>query len=411
MRAGLLGERLGHSYSPQIHAFFGDYSYDLFEVAPEKLDSFMRGDDFDALNVTIPYKRAVMPYCAQLTDAARKIGSVNTLVRRADGTLLGDNTDAAGFTAMLRRLNVDPAGKKALVLGSGGASLTVRYVLSALGAREVIVVSRKGENNYQNLDRHADAELMVNATPVGMFPNCGISPVDLKTLPNLSAVLDIIYNPARTRLLMDAEALGIPCLGGLTMLVEQARAAAERFLGASISEELARQAHAAVLRDTQNIVLIGMPGCGKSTLAAALARLTGREAVDADELIARECGTSIPEYFAEHSEDEFRGVETAVLSKICARSGLIIATGGGCVTRPENRDILRQNGKVFYIRRDLKLLPTANRPLSQAAPLEEMFARRAPLYQAFADTEIENGDTVEIVAGKIWEVFNEITCD
>ena len=186
MRAGLLGARLGYSYSPQIHAFFGDYSYDLFEVTPEKLDSFMRGGSFDALNVTIPYKRAVMPYCAQLTDAARAIGSVNTIVRRADGTLLGDNTDAAGFTAMLRRLSVDPAGKKALVLGSGGASLTVRHVLATLGAREVVVISRSGENNYQNLDRHADAEILVNATPVGMFPNCGVSPVDLKTLPRLS---------------------------------------------------------------------------------------------------------------------------------------------------------------------------------------------------------------------------------
>lgn len=411
MRVGLLGARLGYSYSPQIHAFFGDYSYDLFEVTPEKLDSFMRGGSFDALNVTIPYKRAVMPYCAQLTDAARAIGSVNTIVRRADGTLLGDNTDAAGFTAMLRRLSVDPAGKKALVLGSGGASLTVRHVLATLGAREVVVISRSGENNYQNLDRHADAEILVNATPVGMFPNCGVSPVDLKTLPRLSAVLDIIYNPARTQLLTDASALGIPCIGGLTMLVEQARAAAERFLGTPVSEALARKAYAAVLRDTQNIVLIGMPGCGKSTLAAVLARLTGREAADADALIARECGMPIPEYFASHSEGEFRAVETRVLAQLCSRSSLVIATGGGCVTRPENRDILRQNGRVFYIHRDLKLLDTSGRPLSQAASLEEMFARRAPLYRAFADAEIENAGTVEDAAARIWEVFNEIACD
>ncbi len=411
MRTGLLGEKLGHSYSPQIHAFFGDYSYDLFEVAREDLDRFMRSNRFDALNVTIPYKREVIPYCAELTEAAREIGSVNTIVRRKDGTLLGDNTDAAGFTAMLRRLQVDPHGKKALILGSGGAMLTLRYVLTKLGAREVIVISRRGENNYENIERHADADILVNATPVGMYPHCGVSMVDLKKLPRLGAVLDIVYNPARTRLLMDAQALGIPCLGGLTMLVEQARAAAECFLGRNVSDDLACKAYASVLRGTQNIVLIGMPGCGKTTLAREIAHMTGREAIDADDLIVQSCGMSIPDYFASHSEAEFRALETQVLSQVCMRSGLVIATGGGCVTQPRNRDILRQNGKVFYIRRDLKLLPVAGRPLSQRTSLEEMFARRDPLYRAFADAEIENNGPAADVTGKITEVYNEIAGD
>ena len=411
MRTGLLGEKLVYSYSPQIHAFFGTYSYELFEVARDKLDEFMKSDRFDALNVTIPYKRDVIPYCAELTDAAKQIGSVNTIVRREDGTLLGDNTDAAGFTAMLKRLNVDPRGKKALILGSGGAMLTLRYVLNKLGAREVVVISRRGEDNYDNIDHHADADILVNATPIGTYPNCGVSLVDLKKLPKLSAVLDIVYNPARTRLLMDAQALGIPCIGGLTMLVEQARAAAECFLGWNISDDLARKAYASVLRDTQNIVLIGMPGSGKTTLADELAKLTGRAAVDADDLITQACGMSIPDYFAAHSEAEFRDIETHVLAKLCAQSSLVIATGGGCVTRGENRDILRQNGKVFYIRRDLSLLPVDGRPISQRTPLDKMFAARDPLYRAFADAEIDNEGMASAVAHEIWEVYNEIAGD
>ena len=410
MRAGLLGRKLGHSFSPRIHSFFGAYSYDLFEVEPEQLDAFMLGDAFDALNVTIPYKKAVIPYCAELSPAAKAIGSVNTIVRRADGTLFGDNTDAAGFRSMLERLRVNCAEKKALVLGSGGASLTVQHVLRETGA-QVIVISRSGEDNYENLDRHADAAVLVNTTPVGMYPHCGESAVDLNRLPNLEAVLDVIYNPARTKLLLDAQERNIPCLGGLTMLVEQARAASERFIGSIIPMEKSDEVLSVLQAETQNIILIGMPGCGKSSIGRILAKKTGRKLADADAAIIEKIGMSIPEYFASHSESEFRTVETEVLSELGKQSGLIIATGGGCVTQARNLRLLRQNGKLFFLKRDLNRLPKAGRPLSQANSLERMYEVRLPLYRAFADAEIDNMGTLEACADKILEVYHEISGD
>ena len=407
MRAGLLGRKLGHSFSPRIHSFFGDYSYDLFEVEPDKLSAFMKSDAFDALNVTIPYKKDVIPYCAELTDAARTIGSVNTVVRRADGTLLGDNTDAAGFTGMVRRLNVDPAGKKAVILGSGGASLTAQYVLHQMGASEVVVISRSGENNYENIERHADARILVNTTPVGMYPNNGLAPLDIARLPNLEDVLDLIYNPANTQLLLDAQARGIPCINGLFMLVEQARKASERFTGNSISSDCGKKVYNALRSETENIILIGMPGCGKTTIGQILAEKTGKPLLDADAVLVQKIGMSIPEFFATHTEDEFRRAETEVLCEICRLSGQIIATGGGCVTRPENKNLLRQNGRVFFIERDLGLLPTDGRPLSQRGKLENMYAARHPFYLDFADVRIENDGAPEDAAAKIMEVFYE----
>lgn len=410
MRAGLLGRKLGHSFSPRIHSFFGDYSYNLFEVEPEQLDAFMQGNAFDAMNVTIPYKKSVIPYCAELSPAARAIGSVNTIVRRADGTLFGDNTDAAGFSAMLERLHVDCAGKKALVLGSGGASLTVQHVLREASA-QVVVISRSGEDNYENLARHADAAILVNTTPVGMYPNCGESPVDLDRLPRLEAVLDVIYNPARTKLLQDAQERNIPCLGGLIMLVEQARAASERFTGCKIPLEKTNEILHVLQAETQNIVLIGMPGCGKSSIGCILAKKTGRRLVDADAAIVEKTGMSIPEYFTSHTEAEFRAVETEVLSNLGKQSGIIIATGGGCVTQSRNLRLLNQNGKLFFLKRDLNLLPKAGRPLSQANSLEKMYAVRLPLYRAFADAEIDNMASPEACADKILEVYHEISGD
>jgi len=409
MRAGLLGEKLGHSFSPRIHSFFGDYSYDLFEVAPEKLDDFMKKGAFDALNVTIPYKKAVMPYCAELTDAARGIGSVNTIVRRADGTLLGDNTDAAGFASMLERLKVNPKGKKALVLGSGGASLTACHVLRSMGAEPVIVISRRGENNYENIHRHADAAILVNCTPVGMYPANGVCMVNLDVLPKLEAVLDMVYNPARTKLIQEAMGRGIPCMSGLTMLVEQARRAAERFTGEMIAPEKTDEVRKILQAETQNIVLIGMPGCGKSSIGRLLAEKLGRRFADSDDLIVEKIGTSIPEYFQSHCEEEFRAVETEAIAELGKQSGLVIATGGGCVTRERNLPLLSQNGKVFFIRRDLSLLPTDGRPISQSNPLEKLYELRLPLYRAFADAEIDNMADIAAAVERISEVYDEIS--
>ena len=233
-RCGLLGEKLAHSYSPAIHAELADYDYRLYEVAPEKLGEFLKDGEFDGLNVTIPYKKAVIPYCVALSPIAQKLQSVNVLVRRTDGTLYGDNADAYGFAGMVKASGISVEGKKALVLGSGGASATVCAVLDELRARSVTVISRSGEDNYGNLDRHADAEIIVNTTPVGMYPNCGVSPVDLRQFPRLAGVLDIVYNPARTALVMQAETLGIPYMSGLYMLVAQAKRTAEVFEGHAI---------------------------------------------------------------------------------------------------------------------------------------------------------------------------------
>ena len=409
MRAGLLGRKLTHSFSPQIHRMLASYSYDLFEVEPDALETFIRSDRFDALNVTIPYKKAVIPYLSEISADAKAIGSVNTIVKRPDGSLFGDNTDAAGFRGMIERLGVNPKGKKALVLGSGGASVTCVHVLKSMGARDAIVISRSGENNYDNIEKHADAEILVNATPVGMYPNNDASPVDIARLPQLKAVLDLIYNPARTRVIQSALDKGVPALGGLYMLVEQARRASEIFTGSVIPREKTDEIHAKLRCDTENIVLIGMPGCGKSSIGRMLSEKTGRELIDADARIVEKIGCSIPEFFKTHSEAEFRAVETQVLREIGALSGKIIATGGGCVTIPENKRLLTQNGVVFYIRRDVSLLPTDGRPLSKANPLNEMYKIRKPLYESFADKQIDNSASLQEAAGRILEVYYETT--
>lgn len=399
LRCGLLGRRLGHSYSPRIHRW-GDYTYDLFEREPEELADFLKNGDFTGLNVTIPYKKAVIPYCAELSPIARELGAVNTLVRRPDGTLLGHNTDYAGFACMLRHSGLDISGKKCLVLGSGGASATVCAVLEKQGAQP-IVISRQGPDNYQNLSRHADAALLVNATPVGMYPNAGQSPVDIAALPHLEGVLDLIYNPARTALLLQAQARGIVAENGLRMLVEQARESALWFTGQPIGEDTVRKTLGDLAKETANIILIGMPGCGKSTVAQALAARTGRQWIDVDQIIAQDAGMSIPAIFAQDGEAGFRRRETAALTALGQQSGLILATGGGCVTRPENEPLLRQNGVIFWLQREVSLLPTKGRPLSQKGSLGEMERLRAPLYRRFSDAVVVNNRTVADAAEEI----------
>lgn len=401
---GLLGEKLGHSFSPRIHALLGDTPYDLYEKRPNELESFLLQGDLAGMNVTIPYKKTVMQYCAALTDVAQRIGSVNTLVRRADGSLLGDNTDYYGFDCLLQQAGFDPKGKKTLVLGSGGASLTVQMVLQDRGAAQVVVISRNGENHYGNLDRHADADMIVNTTPVGMYPKNGVSPVDLRMFPKCSAVVDVIYNPARTALMLQAEDLGIPCAGGLTMLVAQAVRSAERFLGRGFADGILERVLKQLKNDTENIILIGMPGCGKSALGRALAEKLGKPFVDADQEIIRQAGKSIPDIFAQEGEVGFRKRETEVLRRLGSMSGQVIATGGGCVTREENKDLLRQNGKLIWVQRPVAVLPTQGRPLSQRGNLEDMAKARMPLYADFADEIIDNSGTREAALQRLMEV-------
>ena len=401
---GLLGRKLGHSWSVPIHTALGCEGYRLIELEPEELGGFLQREDIGGLNVTIPYKLDVMPFCDLIDETAKAIGSVNTLVQR-NGKLYAWNTDAAGFRWMAERAGISFAGRKVLVLGSGGASRTAVAVCRAAGARETIVISRSGEHNYQNLSRHADAEIIVNTTPVGMYPKTGESPVDLRLFPACRGVLDVIYNPRRTALLLQAEELGIPCSDGLPMLVAQAKAAEEHFFARSIPDSENERILAQLRQQTSNIVLIGMPGCGKTTVGQALAQLTGREAVDIDACIVEKAGRSIPEIFAAEGEAGFRSLEREVTAEVGKGSGKIILTGGGVVKDPRNYASLHQNGRIYHLIRDLELLATDGRPLSQGTDLAAMWAERSPMYQRFRDINIENSGTVEDTAAAIWRDF------
>ena len=405
MKCGLLGEKLGHSYSPQIHAELADYDYRLYEKAPDEVEDFVRHGDWHGLNVTIPYKKTVIPFCDELSETAATIGSVNTLKRRKDGTIFGDNTDAFGFETLLTQTIPDSIkGQKALVLGTGGASVTVCAVLRNHGA-EVVTISRSGENNYENLDRHADARLLVNTTPVGMYPKNGVSPVDLALFPKLACVLDVVYNPARTALLLQAERLSIPHAGGLTMLVAQAKRSSEIFLGNTLPDGEIARITKKLASSMQNIILVGMPGCGKSTVGALLAKRLGRPLLEADAELVKTAGMSIPAIFENESEPGFRRRETATLSELGKKSGAVISTGGGCVTRADNYPLLHQNGTIIWLRRDLNKLAREGRPLSLGADLGAMYAVREPLYARFADFTVDNTGTPEETVDAILEVL------
>lgn len=394
MKSGLLGRKLGHSYSPQIHALMGTYSYDLFEREPEEIGQFVLHGDYTGINVTIPYKKDVIPYLDELSPLARRMGAVNTIVRRTDGSLYGHNTDYFGFSSMVHRSGISVAGKKVLVLGSGGASNTAVKVLEDMGS-DVVIISRSGKNNYDNLHLHQDASVIVNTTPVGMYPNTGISPIDLTRFPRLEGVLDMIYNPARTQFLLDAKELGLPYENGLWMLVAQAKEAAEYFGGKPLEDSVIERVHKKLSAQMQNIVLIGMPGCGKSTIGGMLAKQLGRKLSDADDKIIELSGKTIPEIFAEDGEDVFRTWETQALEELGKQSCLVIPTGGGCVTKEKNYPLLHQNSSIFWLQRDISALPIDGRPLSQANKLSDMYAIRKPMYEAFADHTIDNNGTAE----------------
>ena len=394
MKCGLLGRRLGHSYSPQIHAHLCSYSYSLFEKEPDQIEAFLKQGDFTGINVTIPYKKAVIPYLDELSPVAQKMGAVNTVVRRPDGSLYGHNTDYLGFCSMVQKSGLSVFQKKVLILGSGGASNTAVQVMQELGAN-VVVISRSGDNNYNNLHQHFDASVIVNATPVGMYPNTDECPLDISLFPQLEGVLDLIYNPARTKLLLDAEKRGIAAENGLWMLVAQAKEAAECFTGTVLPDALIADIHRKLSAQMQNIVLVGMPGCGKSTIGQLLAAETGKVFVDSDRLITELAGKSIPQIFDEDGEEVFRRWETMAIEQTGTQSGLVIATGGGCVTKKCNYSLLHQNGIIVWLKRNPELLPTEGRPLSQANKLHDMYTVRKPMYESFADIIIDNNGTAE----------------
>lgn len=403
---GLLGEKLGHSFSPQLHKALAGYDYGLLPTPPGQVEDLFRRREFKGLNVTIPYKRTVIPLCDEVDPRAAAIGAVNTVVNR-DGTLIGCNTDIDGLIYLARRAGVDMAGKKAVILGSGGTSRTAQAAARELGAAEIAVISRQGEDNYENLSRHEDAQVLINTTPVGMWPHMDGAPVDLRRLPGLTDVADVIYNPGRTDLLLQAEALGLRHAGGLSMLVHQAKRAEELFFDKPIPDGETEAITARLWREMTNLVLVGMPGSGKTTVGKLLAERSGKSFVDLDGEIARRAGMSIPEMFASQGEGPFRQLEHEVLTEACAKSGQIIATGGGAVLREENRAAMRRTGRVYRLRRRLEDLPTEGRPLSQAGKLEEMERLRDPLYAAAADREIWNVNSPAETAGEIWRDFYE----
>ena len=400
MQCGLLGRKLGHSYSPQIHGQLASYSYSLFEKEPEELEGFLKNGNFVGLNVTIPYKKDVIPFLDQLSPVARRLGAVNTIVRRGDGSLVGHNTDYFGFRYLVHQSGLDVSGKKVLVLGSGGASNTAVAALQELGAR-VVIISRSGENNYGNLHLHANASVIVNTTPVGMYPNTGVSPIDLGCFPQLEGVLDVVYNPARTQILLDAENRGLVAMNGLWMLVAQAKESAEWFSGETIPDSRIVQIHAALRAQMENIILVGMPGCGKTTIGRLLARKTGKQFVDADEALEARVGRKITDIIPTDGEAAFRCLETETLAELGKQSGFVIATGGGCVTQERNYPLLHQNGTILWLTRALDKLPTEGRPLSQTGKLQQMLATRQPMYRRFADAVIENDGTVEETLAQI----------
>lgn len=404
MRFGLLGRKLGHSYSPQIHALLGDYKYPLYEKEPEEIEEFMTSDGFDGMNVTIPYKETVIPYMSQLSDTAKKIGSVNTVTRLPDGTLYGDNTDYYGFSYLLDSAGFDVNNKKVIVLGNGGASKTVVCVCTDKGAKEVTVISRRSEtDNYNSISKHRDADYIINTTPVGMYPNNGESPIDLGIFKNCKGVADLIYNPSKTQLLLDAQRLSIPAINGLTMLCAQGVKAAESFIGKEFGSDKSTEITKKLEQQMLNIVLVGMPGCGKSTAAKTLSDMLGRELIDTDDLIIENEGREIPEIFKDNGEEYFRNAETAAVKFAGKQSGKIIATGGGAILRDENKEALRQNSVVVFLKREISQLDTEGRPLSKNGKLEEMYKKRLPHYEAVSDITVEVAPEKDETARRILE--------
>ncbi|MBS7314784.1 MAG: shikimate kinase [Clostridiaceae bacterium] len=401
---GLLGKTLRHSYSKIIHERMADYTYDLYETPEEGLEALIRRPDMGGFNVTIPYKQTVIPFCDELTPAARAIGSVNTLYHDAAGRLIGDNTDYFGFSYMARRAGISFAGRKVVIFGSGGTSLTARRVAADEGAREVVIVSRSGENNYDNLDRHADAEILINTTPVGMYPKNEGALIDIARFPQCCGVLDVIYNPLKTNLILAAEDAGIPATGGLPMLVAQAAPAVERFSGRTIREAVIEETLDTLTREVRNLVLVGMPGCGKSSIGRLAAERAGRAFYDTDDMVVEMAGCSIPEIFAAQGETAFRDLEAKAVAQAARERGGVIATGGGVLLREENRRALRQNSRIVYLDRALDALPTDGRPISQTRKLEDIYRERLPLFTGVSDVTVVNDAAPEVVAARVLEV-------
>lgn len=410
MQFGLIGEKLGHSYSKEIHNLIADYRYELREVKKEELGAFMAERDFSGINVTIPYKKSVMDYLDVISDDARKIGAVNTVVNR-NGKLYGFNTDFYGLKALLIHNGVSVRNKKVLILGSGGTSDTAYNVVTELKAKEVIKVSRTKKDGFVTYDEaashHSDADVIINATPVGMYPDDDGIPVNIDLFSSLSAVADAIYHPLRTNLVSDAENRGIKACGGLYMLVAQAVYAAALFENKKPDENLIDNVYKKILNDKRNIVLIGMPSSGKTTIGKALAARTGKRFVDTDEMIVGTTGKNIPEIFAQEGEKVFREIEKKVICDIAVNDGTVIATGGGAILDEKNVLALKRNGIIVYLDRKIdNLIATDSRPLSSNVDdLKKLYDKRKPLYEKYAEITIDDNDDVATVVRRAEEAL------
>ena len=403
MKYGLLGEKLGHSFSKEIHARLADYEYELRELNAEELDALFRKKDFEAVNVTIPYKQTVIPYLDEISERAKTIGAVNAVVNR-NGKLFGDNTDFAGMRALALHAGADMKNKKVLVLGTGGTSKTACAVAKDLGAREVLRVSRTKKEDavtYEEAaEKHSDAQIIINTTPVGMFPKTNASPIDLSAFPKLEAVLDAIFNPLRTELVLTAQERGIIASGGLYMLVAQAVYASALFLNKKADEKKTDEVYKEILNEKRNIFLIGMPSSGKSSVGKKLAEMAGKEFEDTDAMLVKRFGEPIADYIRKNGEKAFRDAESAVIAEAAKERGKEIATGGGAILRKENVREMKRNGVTVFLDRDLSLLTaTSDRPLSSTKEaLERLYNERFPIYEKAADVTVKSNDEIGAVA-------------
>lgn len=417
MEYGCIGEKLTHSFSKEIHHFIADYKYELKELSHEQIESFIKNKNFKAINVTIPYKETVIPYLDSISENAIQIGAVNTIVNR-NGRLYGYNTDFFGMRSLILHENLNLEGKKVLILGTGGTSKTARAVVRSLGASEIILVSREKRDGcitYSTaVNQHADSQIIINTTPCGMFPNSDASPLDLTAFQNLDGVIDAIYNPLRTELVLSALECGVAASGGLYMLIAQAVRAAEIFFGAEISDletlKCTERIYLDFLKKKENIALIGMPGCGKSTVGKALSERIGFPLFDCDVQFEAEYGISSDEFIRKFGENAFRDAECSVISELASKNGVIISTGGGVVLRKENIRRLRRNSRIFFIDRPIDMLEiTSNRPLSATRELlEKRFSERYGLYSNAADIIIDGSPSVGEIASQIINEIKEL---
>ena len=410
MQCGLVGKNLTHSYSKLIHGKLGSYKYELCSVCPRKLENLIKSKNFIGLNVTMPYKKTVMRYCGELDGIAQRIGSVNTLAFEK-GVLKGFNTDYFGLSYALNRSGISLKNKKVIIMGNGGVSATVQVLARDLGAREVLVCSSRSNFNYKNIYDSLDAEIIINATPVGMYPHSEEKLIDITKFKNLSGFADLIYNPFYTRLMLDAKKMGADVCGGLAMLVAQAKASSEIFMKVKLKDDLIEKIIKEIYFKMANIVLIGMPGSGKTAIGKILAKKVGKKFIDSDSEIEKLCGLSIPKIFEINGESEFRKLENDILKKICQKTGAVLSVGGGAVLTQNAYEILRQNAEIYQIKRDLNLLEMSGRPLSKSrAEIEKIYKKRKPIYEKFQNGAVENNGSIESAAQKILEDFYESSC-